>query len=187
MSRQLPALAVLCAIGACAGPMSLFNGSSLDGWRSTGEADWSVESREIVATGDGQGFLITEALYGDFHLRLEFWVESTVNSGVFIRCQDRSYIHPDTCYEFNIWDEHPQQEARTGSIVFQVMPPLAQVETLGRWNTYEITARGSFLEARVNGEITARLKDAKIAPGFIALQHWETGTIRFRNIELKLL
>jgi hypothetical protein len=187
MIRFLLTLFLAGATTACAGPVSLFNGSTLDGWQTGGDADWSVQSREIVATGSGQGFLMTDAHYGDFHLRVEFWVESTVNSGVFIRCQDRDLIDPDTCYEFNIWDQHPKQEARTGSIVYRLMPPLAHVDTLGHWNTYEITARGSFLEARVNGEVTARLEDADGTAGFIALQHWQNGTLRFRNIELKPL
>jgi len=92
-------------------------------------------------------------------------------------------VHPDTCYELNIWDEHPQQDARTGAIVFRFMPPLAQVTTVGRWNTYEVLARDSFIEVKVNGEVTALVKDADPAPGFIALQHFGEGTVKFRSIE----
>ena len=62
---------------------------------------------------------------------------------------------------------------------------LAHVETVGHWNTYEITARGGFLEARVNGTVTAVLEDADPTRGFIALQRWEQGSVRFRNLELK--
>jgi len=91
---------------------------------------------------------------------------------------------PDACYELNIWDRHPQQEARTGAIVFVAMPPLARVETVGKWNTMEATARGGQLEVSVNGVITARLRDADPTPGFIALQHWGEGTVRFRAVEL---
>ena len=180
----------LCLAGfsiACAGPVSLFDGRSLAGWQPIGDADWSVQGREIVGGGDGDGFLATDAVYGDFHLRVEFRVDTDTNSGIFIRCKNRTVIHPDTCYEFNIWDNHPKQEARTGAIVFRAMPPLAHVDTLDRWNTYEITARGGFLEARVNGEITAVLEDADPTRGFIALQRWEQGEVRFRNLELKAL
>lgn len=185
--RLLAVLYPGALLAACMGPISLFDGRSLDGWQVVGAADWSVQGREIVGSGEGDGFLATDARYGDFYLWVEFRVDAATNSGIFIRCQDRARIDPETCYEFNIWDRHPRQEARTGAIVFRAMPPLAQVDTLGRWNTYEITARGSFLEARVNGTVTAVLEDADPAPGFIALQRWQEGSVRFRNLELKPL
>ena len=174
-------------LAACAGPVSLFDGYSLQGWQVVGDADWSVAHREIEAGGTGDGFLASEGRYGDFQLRLEFWVEPSVNSGLFVRCKDRARIHPDTCYELNIWDDHPKQEARTGAIVFRFMPPLAKVDTVGKWNTYEVTAKGSLLEVRVNGITTAVLEDADPSPGFIALQRWGQGRVKFRTIELKPL
>ena len=181
------AMVALCTLlAACMGPTFLFDGATLSGWQEVGEADWSVQDREIVASGSGDGFLASTGRYGDFHLRLEFWVDATTNSGIFIRCSDPAYIHPDTCYELNIWDEHPRQEARTGSIVSRFMPPLAQVKTVGRWNTFEVTAVGQLIEVRVNGETTAVLEDADPAPGFIALQHWGEGTVKFRDIQLYL-
>jgi hypothetical protein len=178
--------ALLAGLSACMGPTFLFDGATLSGWQAVGEADWSVQDRAIVASGAGDGFLASTGRYGDFHLRLEFWIDATTNSGIFIRCSDPAHIHPDTCYELNIWDEHPRQEARTGAIVFRVMPPLAQVHTVGRWNTFEVTAMGQLIEVRVNGETTAVLEDADPAPGLIALQHWGEGTVKFRDIELYL-
>jgi hypothetical protein len=167
--------------------LALFNGESLAEWKPVGEANWAVRGGAMVASGAGQGFLVSRAGYGDFELSLEFWVDETINSGVFIRCQDLARIHPDTCYEINIWDLHPRQEARTGAIVFRAMPPLARVDTIGRWNRMDVTARGPVIEVRVNGTLTARLTDAEPAPGFIALQHWETGVVKFRKVELTLL
>ena len=184
MPRSLACiLLTLGLLSACAGPQHLFNGTNLAGWQQQGGVDWSVTDQLIVASGAGDGFLVSDAQFGNFYLRVEFWVDATTNSGIYIRCQDRSRVHPDTCYELNIWDEHPQQDARTGAIVFRFMPPLAQVTTVGRWNTYEVLARDSFIEVKVNGEVTALVKDADPAPGFIALQHFGEGTVKFRSIE----
>lgn len=169
---------------AVADRVDLFDGVSLGGWQETGEAQWSVREGQIIASGGGDGYLMSDAEYGDFELTAEFWVDATTNSGIYIRCRDRANIHPDTCYELNIWDEHPKQEARTGAIVFKVMPPLAHVNTVDRWNTYQVSAKGSSLVVKVNGEITATMDNADPAPGFIALQHWEQGTVMFRNIIL---
>ncbi len=167
--------------------LSLFDGQSLTGWAAVGEANWRVEQGAIVAAGDGDGFLLSRGEYGDFRLTLEFWVDATTNSGVFIRCSDRGRIHPNDCYELNIWDLHPRQEARTGAIVFRAMPPLAHVETVGRWNRLEVTAIGAEIELAINGEVTARLDDARLGSGFIALQHAEQGVVKFRNIELTVM
>ena len=167
--------------------ISLFEGHSLAGWTETGELRWRVEQGAVVAAGAGEGFLLSTGEYADFTLSLEFWVDATTNSGVFIRCADRERIHPDFCYELNIWDHHPRQEARTGAIVFRAMPPLAQVNTVGRWSRLQVTAQGPNIELSINGEVTARLNDADIASGFIALQHAEHGVVKFRNIELFVL
>ena len=118
---------------------------------------------------------------------MEFWVDADTNSGVFTRCTDRERIHPDTCYEANIWDHHPQQVARTGSIVFKAMPPLAHVSTVGQWNSFKIAMEGRHMMVVVNGETTAYLYDAELRQGFIALQHWRSGTVRFRNIRVRQL
>ena len=177
----LPALLVLTA---CATGTTLFNGKDLAGWDVTGEADWQVRGSELVASGEGDGYLVSGEEFQDFRLSLEFWVDATTNSGVFIRCRDRGDISAETCFELNIWDQHPMQEARTGAIVLKVMPPLVQVETVGRWNTYDVTAKGTNLVVKVNGVITAIMVRADPAGGFIALQHFGKGTIRFRNIRL---
>ncbi len=167
-----------------ADPVALFDGRSLDGWQVEGASEWSVVDQAIVASGSDDGFLVSERDFGDFHLLVEFWVDATTNSGIFIRCRDRSRIHPETCYELNIWDEHPQQEARTGAIVKQFMPPMARVETVGKWNTLEVKASGAAIEVRINGVTTAVLDNANPTAGFIALQHWADGTVKFRKLEL---
>lgn len=169
---------------AQADPIALFDGRSLDGWRIEGAGEWSVMDRAIVASGSDDGFLVSDREFGDFHLLAEFWVDATTNSGIFIRCKDRTRIHPETCYELNIYDEHPQQEARTGSVVKHVMPPMARVDTVGQWNTLEAMAKGAVIEVKINGVTTAVLESSDPAAGFIALQHWADGMVKFRKLEL---
>jgi hypothetical protein len=169
------------------GETSLFNGRDLDGWSVIGDARWSVMDETITASNSGDGAIATQNNYRDFRLTLEFWVDSTVNSGVFIRCKVRDKIDPENCFEFNIWDEHPKQEARTGAVVIRFMPPLVHVDSIGKWNTYEIVADGGKLTGIVNGQITAELGNADPAAGVIALQHFGTGTVRFRNIRIENL
>lgn len=193
----LGAMAVLVA-GCATPPMldeaeisaqtrSLFDGETLDGWQVTGDANWSVVDGVIEAGSGGDGFLVSEREYLNFHLILEFWVDEDTNSGVFVRCSNSEVIHASTCYEANIWDNHPQQEARSGAIVFKAMPPLNHVDTVGRWNTYKIAADGQRMLIQLNGVDTAFLTTAERRAGVIALQRWRDGTVRFRNITIREL
>ena len=180
-------LPLLYFLSACSSHSSLFDSASLSGWMPVGDAQWEVRGGTIQAAGKGDGFLLSNEEYANFDLYLEFWIDATTNSGVFIRCTDAQDIRPGTCYEMNIWDQHPQQQARTGAIVAEVMPPLVQAHTVGQWNTYRIRAEGPILTVRVNDQITALMTDARSQAGFIALQHAQKGTVRFRNIRLQQL
>ena len=55
-------------------PLSLFDGSSLTGWRIQGPAQWRVENGELLGSCDapGGGWLATERGFEDFVLRFTF-------------------------------------------------------------------------------------------------------------------
>lgn len=158
-----------------------------EGWRRLGAPVWRFDPTGTEAGPDTAGsFLVSEAQYADFVLTVEFWVEAETNSGVFIRCGEVANVddvNPFDCYEINIFDDHPQQENRTGAIVMQV-PPVAQVDTVGQWNRLEIRARGPVLKVSVNGTRTAVLNDARSSAGPVALQYGGSGLVRFRKLAI---
>ena len=101
---------------SCNQTQELFNENS-EYWIAKGDANWTFSNHELVGiVKDGDGFVITKQSYKDFILDLEFHPDSTINSGVFIRCKNQD-INPTDCYELNIWDLHPDQTNRTGAIV----------------------------------------------------------------------
>jgi hypothetical protein len=129
--------------------------------------------------------------YGDFQLKVEFWVNDAANSGIFIRSEDPQKITGATAYEVNIYDERPDPTYGTGAIV-----NVAKVDPMpkagGKWNTYEITAKGDHLTAVLNGVKTADGEDGKHKSGHIALQYGTTkvedaGIVKFRKVEIKPL
>ena len=152
-------------------------------WTSVGSAIWEFKNNELIGR-EGDGFLVSNSTYREFELSVDFWISEDTNSGIFILCQDRASINPESCYELNIWDNHPNQEARTGSIVGRVMPPLAEVTTEGRWNTYQVIIRDSTITVKVNDILTAKLKEKNLQAGFVALQKWGSGQVRFRNLKI---
>jgi hypothetical protein len=161
---------------------TLFDGTNLDHFTTVGNANWKLGGGMVEATS-GPGFLVTRDNYANFELRVEFWVDEGANSGVYMRCQDAKQITDKSCYEANIFDKRPDQSGRTGAIV-HIAKPLAIVDAGGKWNTYEITAKGPELTVRLNGTVTAQAKDDKFTNGPIALQYM-AGTVRFRRVQIR--
>jgi len=111
-------VSVLAAAGTASGQdgwVSLFDGKTLDGFTQTGEANWRVEDGAIVADKGKGGHLVSKEKYKDHAIRIEFWSDEKANSGIFARC-DPQKIGAKTCYEFNIFDNRPDQTYGTGSI-----------------------------------------------------------------------
>jgi hypothetical protein len=177
----------------------LFDGKSLDNFNKIGDANWRIEDGAVV--GDkGNGFLVSKNSYGDFELRAEFWVGPDANSGIFIRCTDPEKLTATNCYEVNIWDDRPEKDYATGAIV-----GVAKVDPMptatGKWNVYEITAKGSKFTVTLNGKKTVDgVEDTKLklSNGRIGLQHGpgnkdaqgnvnDKGVVKFRKVEIRPL
>ena len=153
-------------------------------WITGGTATWTFIGEELVGKSDsGSSFIMTNQVYKDFELTLEFMPDSTVNSGVFVRCQNQE-LSADDCYEINIWDLHPNQDYRTGTIVRR-SERAEKVETLNKWNTYVIKLQGNHLQASINGIETADVFNDDLVEGYIGLQTGQSGEIRFRNVALR--
>ena len=180
-----------------AGWIVLFDGKSLDNWNQIGDANWRIEDGAAVAD-KGNGFLVSKNAYGDFQLRAEFWVDDAANSGIFIRCTDPAKVGGATAYEVNIWDQRPDPTYGTGAIV-NVAKVSPMPKAAGKWNVYEITAKGSTFTVTLNGQKSVDgAQDSKFANGRIALQHGlglkddkgvanDRGVVKFRKVEIKPL
>src|SRR3954451_19423518 len=70
---------------ADAGWVTRFDGSDLNDWNQTGDANWKIVDGADQAD-KGNGFLVSKNSYGNFQLRADFWVDTAANSGIFTRC-----------------------------------------------------------------------------------------------------
>jgi len=172
------------AAGQAGATVLLTDGSNFDNFLQTGNANWRVAERTVVADR-GNGFLVTKSSYADFKLRAEVWVDDIANSGIFIRCDDPQQPGANSCYEVNIWDTRPDPTYGTGAIV-----NVAKVNPMPKaglkWNVMEIEARGPQLTVKLNGQQTASARDTKHARGRIAFQYGQ-GVVRWRKIEIQPL
>jgi hypothetical protein len=191
IARLLPALVLslplsAASLGAQGGWTQLFDGKTLKGWTVVGGANWEVVDGIVQATkSTGNSYLVTPESYADFQITLDFWVTDDANSGIFIRCEDPKTINAMNAYEVNIFDKRPDQSYRTGAIV-DVAKPLTVINTGGKWNTIDITARGPRMTVLINGQKMVDVQDNKHQRGPIALQYG-AGTVKFKNVKLRTL
>jgi hypothetical protein len=173
---------------------TLIDGASgLDNFTRQGDANWRAEGGAIVADKGKGGFLVAKKSYKDFQLRIEFWAEGTTNSGIFLRVTGNPpTISSAASYEVNIFDQRPDPLYGTGAIVgLSKVDPMPKAA--GRWNVYEITAKGSQLTAKLNGVQTASAQDSKFVQGPFALQYAlgakdiPGGAIKFRKVQVREL
>ncbi|HTD89283.1 MAG TPA: DUF1080 domain-containing protein [Burkholderiales bacterium] len=166
------------------GWITLLDGNDLNNWNLYGNANWRLQ--DGVAQAElGNGHLVSKNSYGDFQLRAEFWVDTTANSGIFIRCGDPKKITAENCYEVNIFDTRPDPSYGTGGIP-NFAKTAVPVKAGGKWNTYDITAKGSRLTVVLNGVETVNFNDAKLLKGNITLQYGG-GVVKFRKVQIKPL
>jgi hypothetical protein len=170
------------------GWVTLLDSKTMGDWNKLGDTNWRLEDGAVVAdknAGKDPAYLVSKTSYKDFQIYAEFWASDDANSGIFIRCQDPSKISDKSCYEVNIFDQRKDPTYGTGGIVqFAEVDPMPKAG--GKWNTYEITAKGRQVTVVLNGQKTVDLRNGLFAEGPFALQHG-SGVIKFRKVAIKPL
>lgn len=202
--RLSPVFLLLALLNsASAGPVTLFDGRTLDGWEGDTKV-WRVENG--VITGGSLGgnpqneFLATKKEYRNFILRLEYKLEGTegfVNGGVQFRSvriprppNEMSGYQADIGAGFSgcLYDE-----SRRKKMLEQPAKELIQkAEKPGEWNRYLIRAEEQRIRIAVNGVRTVDYTEREPGiglKGLIALQiHGKCkARISFRNITIEEL
>ena len=179
------------ALGGCATTgsawLTLVDGASMknfEGWAPVGAGNWSFTEGTLQGKAGNAGFLVSKDSYADFELRAEFWADPDCNSGIFMRCQDRSKITADNAYEVNVFDKRPDPSYGTAAIVNVAKVAQPYPQAANRWNTFDIAARGDRLVVAFNGVQTVDVRDARFTAGPVALQS-AGGTIRWRKVLIR--
>ncbi len=201
-------LALLLAVGlahgedACTaadGFVPMFDGKTLDGWKTTG--NWVVEEGGVVTLHPRPGeegwqrydaYLATERKYKDFVLDLEFKIGKAGNSGVFLRVDD--FADPvESGMEVQILDTHGLENPGhhdCGGVIRTAGPSKNMAKPAGEWNRYVISCLGNRLAVELNGEqiIDLALDESAMkdrpAEGYIGFQD-EAKQVSYRNVRIK--
>ena len=167
-------------------------GNGMDNFTISGAtANWRGEGGAIVAdkitAGTGASVLITKKDYRNVEIYAEFWSEDSTNSGIYLRAPDIKMVNTASgAFEVQIWDKNPAQHYATGSLV-NIASVNGKYNAAGRWNTYEVYAKGSEITVKLNGVVTSGTSYAKTHTGRIGLQFNAGGAIKFRKLAVREL
>jgi hypothetical protein len=170
-------------------PVTLFDGKTLTGWKlrdTTKKNGWAVVNGDLaVVESKDNADLVSEQVFQDMKLHIEFNVDPKSNSGVFLRGR----------YEAQILDNPDQKMALDshgcGGLYSRIPPKVNAAKPAGEWQTFDITLVGRQITVVLNGEtvvegivegITGSALDPyEGEPGPLMLQG-DHGKVRFRNI-----
>ena len=190
-------LIVALIVGACGhylpshGWIALIDGETgMDNWSSTGSAaNWRAADGAILAdksTGKGSSVLVSKKSFKDFQLYVEFWADHDTNSGIYMRVMNPTNVSTSTgAYEVQIWDKNPNPAYATGSLVnVATVNPIHKAG--GRWNTFEIYAKGPEITVKLNGVVTVSAQDGRFPEGRLGIQY-NGGPIKVRKLLVREL
>lgn len=145
----------------------LFDGKTTTGWhtynkKTVGSAwevvDGTLHMNPAKKGKDGGGDLVTDAEYGNFHLKLEWKVAPKANSGIiFFVNEDPKYSQTYlTGPEMQVLDNdgHPDGKItkhRSGDLYDMVKSKSEPVKPVGEWNKAEIISKNGSLTFILNG------------------------------------
>lgn len=178
-------------------PVELFDGQTLAGWKSLGDARYVVEDGTLLGEVDGgsQSFLMSERAFGDFLFEVDLRNELPGNSGLQIRSHEwkgrlQGYqIEVDPSEQrARFWSGGLYDEARRGWLDDLSDSPAARAAfRLGEWNTYRVECLGPWIRTWVNGVPAADHFDPLDLAGHFGLQvHSGNDTrVRWRDFRLR--
>lgn len=174
----------------------LFNRKNLKQWRGDPRL-WRVSNGIIVGSTDDlqiphNTFLIYKKELANFHLKFEVKLRNG-NSGVQFRSEELPDfvvrgLQADMAH-YNWWGSIYDERGKRGVIVNGWTGKAEKTVKADDWNDYEIIANGENITLKVNGQVTAELKDSSRLNGILALQlHRGPGMkVYFRKMRIKRL
>lgn len=185
---------------------TLFDGSSLDGWKASETPGvFTIESDGSLKVEGGRSHLFwmgTDAIPGTFtNVAFKAKVKTTPgsNSGIFFHTQYQETGWPTHGYEVQVNSTH-KDKRKTGSIyaVKDVMDTAPSTDL--QWFDYEIRVNGKTITVLVDGKVVneyeepadltleEKFKDRHLGGGTFALQGHDPKSITYyRDIQVRSL
>ena len=136
--------------------------NGFNGWHNYGKQgvnpQWVVEGDAFHLTAKGGGDLVTDAVFGDFELTLEWKISEAGNSGIFYLVNEDTAKYKAiymTAPEYQVLDndKHPDgkyENHRAGANYDLIVPEPGHTKPVGEWNKTRIVLKDSVVEHWLN-------------------------------------
>ena len=154
--------------------ITLFNGKDLSGWHPSGRTNQWVAENGILKSPKPGSNIISDAVFTDFKLHVEFRYAAHGNSGVYLRGR----------YEVQITDYYEDTPPKDvlGSVYGFIKPNETVATKPGEWITYDITLVGRNVTIVVNGITTVNNQEIPgITGGALNSREGEAGPIMLQG------
>lgn len=216
--RFLPVLLLLTACQSAPSSIELFNGSDLSGWHvdvpemdtvATARNPFIVRDGHLVSLGTPEGHLITDAVYSNYRLEVEYrFPGEPGNCGVLVHASTPRSLY--AMFPKSIEVQMMHQNAGDFWVIVEDIEVPDMVERrgpqeewgitegkrrrivnltdgsekpLGEWNTMVIEAVGAEIKVWLNGDLVNHGFNATAQEGQIALQA-EGAEVEFASVVL---
>jgi len=153
------------------GWVAFFDGNSLKGWHTYGKAGpgaaWNVDSGSIHLQSAakngyqtaGGGDLITDGVFDNFDLKLEWKISKKGNSGIIFYVQEDTSKYKETWQtgpEMQVCDKDSNEDAHSfkheaGDLYDLIPSTVMSAKGFNEWNQVEINSNKGLLDLYLNG------------------------------------
>ncbi len=185
------------------GWFALFDGKSLDGWKSNDKpGTFAVKDGILIVHGERSHLFYDGPVqnhdFKNFELRAEILTKPGANSGVYFHTQFQDTGWPSKGYEIQVNNTHKDPKKTAG--VYAVQDNFTAPAKDDEWFTMEIKVEGKHIVTKVNGKVVSDftqpadwmppkgMPGRMIDHGTIAIQGHDPGSeVHYRKIEIKPL
>ncbi len=179
----------------------LYNKEDLTGWQYSSrwihdikKDDFYLEDGVFYTRGASDHWLMTDRMYADFILRLEYKIGEGSNSGIMFWAPIPGRPSK-TGFEVQILDDHdkPPRKSGSGALYDIVAPKVNAQKPAGEWNKIEIMCKDPHVKVTLNDKVVQDINldeypetQGRRRRGYIGLQD-HAHKVAFRNVRIKVL
>ncbi len=167
--------------------ISMFDGSSLDGWKANEHPEsWTVKNGAITGDGPASHLFWMKEKCANCEFKAEVKINHGGNSGMYFRTAFGPGFPKG--YEAQVDNTHTDP-VRTGSL-YNFVKVFEQLIPDDTWWTQHIIVEGNHIQIFVNDKKTVDFTDEKntFTDGYLALQQHNAGSVvEFKNLMMRHL
>jgi hypothetical protein len=184
------------------GWVTIFDGTSLDGWKINENAEtWTLKDGMLIAKGERSHifYIGDDKPFGDFELKVDVKAAPHSNGGIYFHTRFKETGWPKYGHEAQVNNSYEHDPKKSGSL-YGIVDVTEQHIADDTWWTEHVIVKGRRITIKLNDKVVVEHEEPEGQPAFsdeferrlgsgtFALQGHDPGsTVSYRNIRVKRL